>query len=699
MERTEPLRILHLEDNEDDAALVVRQLERAGLAFTLKRAQTLQEYVGLLNTLRPELVLSDNSLPGLDSRGALSILHAQTPETPFILVSGTVGEERAAELLRSGANDYVLKDRLSRLGSAVERALVLAEERNARRLAQDALLASAEQVRQLADAMPQIVWAARPDGEIDYFNQRWYDFTGGAPGAVGLEQWESILHPDDRGPAMNRYGAAVRTGEPFEMECRFADRRNGEHRWHLCRAVPIRDSWSQISRWFGTATDIDDRKSAEHQLIKNAYYDTLTSLPNRALFRDRLEKAIHRASRAEDCLLAVLFLDIDRFKLVNDSLGHGAGDKLLSEFARRVERLVRPGDTVARFGGDEFAVFLPDLTSGEQATRIAERVLEGLAEPFPVDGHEIVATASIGVAVSTGAGAPETMLRDADSAMYRAKALGRGRCEMFDEEMHATSLEMLGLERDLRRALEHRELVIHYQPIISLDTGVVTGCEALVRWNHPERGLMQPDQFIPLAEETGLIVPMGAWVLETACQQMQTWLKRGMPPIDLAVNFSARQFKQKTLAERVARALTESGFDARRLQLELTESLLMEATETASTTLRELHALGVQLSIDDFGTGYSSLAYLKRLPWTALKIDRSFVRSVNEDHEDAAIATAVISLAHSLKLKVIAEGIETDAQRSFLTQRNCEEGQGYLFSHAVPAEAFIDLVERGTHGQ
>jgi diguanylate cyclase (GGDEF)-like protein/PAS domain S-box-containing protein len=698
MARTEPIRILHLEDSESDSELLIRQLEKDGLNFTLRRVETLEDYLRTLKEFEPEVVLSDNALPSFDSRGALSVARAHGGELPFILVSGTVGEERAAELLRSGATDYVLKDSMGRLSGAIERALVEARERVARREAQEALRVSAQQFRQLADAMPQIVWAARPDGEIDYFNQRWYDFTGGAKGRAGLKEWSSVVHPDDRASAMNRYAAAVRSGDTYEMECRFTDPRHGECRWHLCRAVPVRGSSGGIVRWFGTATDIDDRKRAEQQLIQNAYYDALTLLPNRALFQDRLEKAVRGASRAKGSYLAVLFLDVDRLKFVNDSLGHAAGDKLLAGFARRFERLVRPGDTIARFGGDEFAIFLPDLSSGDQATRIAERILEGLSEPFSIEGHEIAASASIGVALSTGADAPDALLRNADSAMYRAKALGRGRYEMFDEGMHASALEQLRLERDLRRALERREFVLHYQPVISLGTGRLTGCEALIRWNHPERGLMAPEQFVPLAEETGLIVPIGAWVLETACNQMQSWLARGMQPIDLAVNFSTRQFKQKALAESISRVLGDSCLQPERLHLELTESLLMESFEQATAILRELSALGIQLSIDDFGTGYCSLAYLKRLPCRALKIDRSFVRGLKQDPGDTAIVTAVIALGHSLGLKVVAEGIETEAQHSFLVQLQCDEGQGHLFSRALPPEEFLDFVSRRSEG-
>jgi diguanylate cyclase (GGDEF)-like protein/PAS domain S-box-containing protein len=690
-----PIRILHLEDSDADCELVSRQLREGGLDFTLKRVETEVDYVRELAEFEPELVLSDNTLPLFDSRSALSILRAHDLETPFILVSGTVGEERAVEMLKSGATDYVLKDRLSRLSSTVEHALMEAAERGARHRAEQAVHENAEQLRELADAMPQIVWAGGPDGAIDYFNKRWYDFIGVSDSQPGLGAWESILHSDDRDSAMNRYHTAIESGDAYEMECRLQDRKNGDCRWHLCRALPIRDSANRIVRWFGTATDIDDRKRAEQELLRNAYYDRLTLLPNRSLFEDRLAKAISASSRQTSPFIAVLFLDVDRFKLVNDSLGHSAGDKLLCAFARRLERLIRPCDTMARFGGDEFAVLLERLGTIEQARQVADRILIGLADPFHMEGYEISTTASIGISWSMSTSdTPESLLRDADSAMYKAKSLGPGRSEMFDVKMHATSLATLNLEHDMRRGLERSEFLVHYQPIFSLSTGRLTACEALVRWKHPARGLLMPDQFVALAEETGLIVGLGAWVLHTACAQMQVWLEAGIPPLDLAVNCSARQFTQNALSIEVGHALRASGFDARCLKLELTESVVMESSGQVLSTLAELKALGVQLSIDDFGTGYSSLAYLRRLPCTSLKIDRSFVKDVNRDEEDAAIASAIISMAHSLKLKVIAEGIETEAQRALLAARGCDEGQGYLFSRPVPAAEFGHLLRQ-----
>jgi len=424
------------------------------------------------------------------------------------------------------------------------------------------------------------------------------------------------------------------------------------------------------------------------QLTRQAFQDALTSLPNRALFMDRLAHALARTERRAQHV-AVLFLDLDRFKVVNDSLGHGMGDQVLIESSQRLLDCVRPEDTVARLGGDEFAILLEDLDNTEGATSVAQRVTESLEKPFLLDGREVFVTMSVGVALNTRRPiTPEELLRDADLAMYRAKGKGKNRYEVFDPATSAPALNRLDLELDLRGALARGEFVLHYQPVVHLGSGRIIEVEALVRWQHRERGLLQPDEFISLMEETGLIIPVGAWVLGEACRQLEEWTAQfqPQPPLTMSVNLSARQLQDPGLVMVVENALAESHVDPASLKLEITETVVMQDAPATLETLHALKALGVQLAIDDFGTGYSSLGYLKRFPVDTLKIDRSFVQGVALDTEDTAIVRAVISVAKSLNLSVTAEGIETDAQLSQLQSLGCDRGQGYLFARPLAPE-------------
>jgi diguanylate cyclase (GGDEF)-like protein len=440
-------------------------------------------------------------------------------------------------------------------------------------------------------------------------------------------------------------------------------------------------------------------RAAEMALRKHALYDPLTGLANRALFMDCLGRALVAEHRRPAQPFAVLFLDLDRFKTVNDSLGHIVGDQLLVGIARRLEACLRPGDTIARLGGDEFTILLADLDDISDATRVAERIRQELIAPFTLDGHQVVTNTSIGIVLSTGTYTrPEDVLRDADTALYRAKAHGKGRYEVFDRAIHANAVRLLHLEADLRHAIERRELVLHYQPVVGLANGAIEAVEALVRWQHPQRGLISPQEFIPLAEETGLIVRLGEWVLGAACAQMSAWHTAGLP-LRVAVNVSTQQLKRNDMPARVARILRETGLDPRYLELELTESSVMDNPEAIIATLEELKAMGIQLSIDDFGTGYSSLSYLKRLPITTVKIDRSFVQDVTRDPNDAAITAAIRAMAHSLNLRVIAEGVETEEQLAFVCGQHCDSAQGYLFSRPAAPEVLLPYLQSGQRWQ
>ena len=442
-----------------------------------------------------------------------------------------------------------------------------------------------------------------------------------------------------------------------------------------------------------TCRDITERKTIERQLQQMAFHDALTGLPNRPLVTNRLEQALARAERTLG-KVAILFIDLDNFKLINDTLGHGTGDELLVSLAARLRACVRPQDTVARLGGDEFIVLLESVLSSNEASEVAERIAETLRPPFVLGDLEVVVTASIGAAVSARGDRAENVLRNADLALHEAKSAGKSRSALFDASMERDAVNRLELQADLRRALERNQLRLMYQPIVSLADGRVTGVEALLRWHHPTRGVVSPTEFIPIAEETGLIVPIGHWVLEEACRQTRAWQlqfgARTAPTV--SVNLSARQFQRPELFANIKQVLRETGLDPRCLTVEITESALMQDALATSTTLEVLKDLGVQIAIDDFGTGYSSLSYLKRFPVDILKIDQSFVDGLGQDPQDTAIVQSIVALAKTLCLRVTGEGIETSSQRAHLLEMGCEFGQGYLFAHPLPPEKLALLL-------
>ena len=464
----------------------------------------------------------------------------------------------------------------------------------------------------------------------------------------------------------------------------------GRDGWVTAYYSPHVDPSGEIIGVVAIIHDVTHRKRAEDQLLHNAFHDSLTGLPNRALFLDRLERLIKHVHRHPEYTFAVLFLDLDRFKVVNDSLGHGIGDDLLIAIGHRLEACLREGDSVARLGGDEFAILLDDVKDITEATRVADRIERELAAPFFLRGHEVFTSTSIGIARSSlSYNRPGDLLRDADTAMYRAKSGGRGRYEVFDRAMHLEAVEQLKIETDLRRAVERKELLLHYQPIISLDSGQLVGFESLVRWQHPRHGLLQPADFIPLAEETGMIVPIGWWVLRAACTQMQKW--RAAYPLhdDLAVsvNLSGRQFTQPDLVEQIDLVLQETGCPARALKLEITESVVMQDAPQTAAMLHTLKARGIGLCIDDFGTGYSSLSYLNSFPIDTLKIDRSFVAQTDEDGSSVELIETIVALSRILGMTAVAEGVETPEQLELVRRLGSQYAQGFYF--AVP----LDIAE------
>ena len=533
-----------------------------------------------------------------------------------------------------------------------------------------------------------------------YYSSRWKSMLGYADGEVAPspEEWFGRIHPDDMPRVRTEVETHLRSPSPhFESEHRILHK-DGTYRWVLCRGVAERDGIGRATRMAGSLTDVTDRKWAEERLVHDALHDPLTGLPNRALFTSLLERSLARLRRRQDHRFAVLFLDMDRFKVINDGLGHMIGDQLLVEVARRVSRCVRPGDTVARLGGDEFTILLEDITDTADATRIAERIQADFVHPVQVGAHEVFTSASIGIALSDlHYERPEEVLRDADTAMYRAKSSGKARHEVFDADMHAHAVSLLRLETDLRKALERDEFRLAYQPIVETATGRLLGLEALLRWHHPERGAVTPQHFIRTAEETGLIVPIGQWVLWEACRQVRAWqtAHENAAGLAISVNLSARQFADPTLVDTVADALSVTGLPATALRVEITESILMDHAEASVRTLNRLKDLGVLIEVDDFGTGYSSLGYLHRFRIDTLKIDRSFVSRLEVDPENREIVRTIVTLARNLGMGLVAEGVETPGQRVFLESLGCEAMQGHLFAGALDAADAEALVREG----
>ena len=538
--------------------------------------------------------------------------------------------------------------------------------------------------------------ADAPGYLIEYVNPAFERITGYAAGEVIGQRLEDLQGPEQGRQDMHAITAALREQREGKAIVRNF-RKDGSSYWSELFVAPVRDDGDgPVSHFVVAQYDISTVMRFEQELEFQARHDILTGLANRALLRERLEQAM-AVTRRSGQPLWVVFIDLDRFKFVNDTLGHDAGDLVLKNVAERLCDATREVDTVARLGGDEFVLLLPQHGNGEPGAAILQRIQDAVAQPLQLGEYEFFLSCCMGVAVYPDDGVDaDTLIKHADIAMYRAKEQGRGHWQFYASSMNAGTLERLELESELRHALERGQFHLEYQPQLDLASGAVVGMEALLRWQHPQLGRVPPASFIGLAEEMGLIIPIGDWVLRTACAQARAWQLAGHGPLRLAVNLSARQFKQKNLLHAVAQVLADTGLDAAHLELELTESMVMHDVEQATTIMAKLKALGVQLSIDDFGTGYSSLAYLRHFPIDVLKIDKTFVSDITHSIDDAAIVRAIISLAHSLRLKVIAEGVETEQQLAFLRQHGCDQMQGYLFSRPLAAPAFETLLLEGS---
>jgi diguanylate cyclase (GGDEF)-like protein/PAS domain S-box-containing protein len=552
-----------------------------------------------------------------------------------------------------------------------------------------ALRESEERYKLAVNGVNDGLWDWDLKNNLIYYSLRWKSLLGYAEDEIGNtpEDWYERVYPDDLERLKFDLSAHITGLTPhFESEHRMRHK-DGSYRWMHARGCAVSDTGGNFYRMAGSQADITDRKIAEERLLHNAFHDTLTGLPNRALFTDHLRHAIARAIRRKDYQFAVLFLDLDRFKDVNDSLGHLVGDQLLVAFARMLQDCLREADIVARLSGDEFSILLEDIQDPNATTLVAGFIKEQLATPFQLGENEVYVTASIGIVQSDpGYKNPDDMLRDADIAMYCAKANGRARYEIFDASMRDSIMDRLALESELRGALEREELLLNYQPIVSLETGELVGFEALVRWQHPRRGLLHPPSFIPMAEISGMIIEIDRWVLREACRQMQAWQQDfpSAPGLTISVNISGKHVAQFDLSGYIEQVLAETGLEPSSLKLEITENTLMETRERTTDQLSRLQALGVHIQIDDFGVGYSSLGYLSQFPINALKIDQTFVDKMGREESSFKIVHSIVTLSHNLFMGVIAEGVETDAQLAHLKELGCEYGQGYLVSSPLP---------------
>ncbi|MEM9553801.1 MAG: EAL domain-containing protein [Acidobacteriota bacterium] len=681
------LRVLLVEDDVVDRMAVRRTVRRQQLPWMLLEASSLAAARDLL-ARSVDVVLTDIDLAdgcGLD-------LLTDVVDTPVVVITGAGDERMAVRALRSGAWDYLIKDSggryLELLSATVDNARRHYESVRERQRLAAALRASEERYALAAEGANDGLWDWNLETGKVYYSTRWSAALGytGADLEPTIDAWVERVHPDDIELLRTQLEAHVEGLTPhFESEHRIRGR-DGSYRWVQVRGLAVRDAGGRATRMAGSQRDVTERRRVEDQLRHAALRDDLTGLANRALFMDRLENALERARRAPNGF-AVVFLDLDRFKSVNDSLGHVAGDALLRALGDRLRRCLRPGDTVARLGGDEFALLLDDIENQAAVEVVAGRIRAMLHLPFDVASEQVYATASLGIVlVLEGSERAEEVIRDADIAMFRAKAerakTGRTSYVVFERAMHTEAVATLRLETDLRQAVDDGlQFRVLYQPVIDLRSDRPAGAEALVRWLHPERGLLSPADFLPLAAELGLTPAIGWRVLDEACRRAAGW----PDSVSISVNLDGAQLASVELVDRVEAALEQSGLAPERLRLELTESMIVDNPAATARVLERLRDDGVRCDIDDFGTGYSSLAQLKRFPLDRLKIDRSFVRTLLEERDDAEIVRATIELAHALGLEVVAEGIETQEQLDRLCALGCDYGQGYLFARPAPA--------------
>jgi len=690
-----PITRLLLVEDDPGAASLLRSMfdERRSPGTEFTHAGDMSAAERHLAEHAVDAILLDLGLPDAEGLDAVRRIRAASPRSPLVVLTGRDDDSLALQALQEGAQDYLVKGQIA--PRAVLRAVRNAVER---KTIEEALVEEKQLAQVMLNCIGEAVVCTDVSGNITFLNLVAKNMSGWSwQEAAGRPMAETLRIID----AMSRETIANPMATASEdRSVRLPP--NCVLIRHDGVEIPIEDSGSSIYHRDGKPAgavivfhDVSAARAMSLELTYAAQHDFLTGLPNRLLLNDRIHQAIALAPRHRK-QVALLFLDLDGFKHINDSLGHPIGDKLLQSIARRLVNCVRTSDTVSRQGGDEFVVLLSEADHWEDIAAAAQRMLHAVAEVHSIDQHDLHVTTSIGVSVFPDDGLDaETLIRNADTAMYQAKENGRQSCQFFKPEMNARAVERQSIEENLRCALERQEFVLHFQPKVNLRTGAITGAEALIRWIHPTRGLICPDQFIPVAEDCGLILPIGNWALREACRQARAWVDAGLPVTTMAVNVSSRELHQESFLRGLFSILDDTGLDPRFLELELTESVLMEHSESAASILQTLRERGVQVAIDDFGTGYSSLSYLGKFPVDALKIDQSFVSHISTAGDNASIVTAVISMARSLKLRVVAEGVETLEELAFLQTHQCDEGQGFYFGRPVPAEQFAALLQRG----
>lgn len=688
--------VLLIEDNPQEAEIVRLYLARRySYAYSISHVRSIgAALTSLAEGSLPSVILLDLHLP--DTRGLDGYRHvaAAAAGVPIIILTNCNEESTAASAVRAGAQDYLIKREVN--AALLHRAILYAIERQK---AEQALLKVQERYALAVAGANDCIWDWEAEGDLAYFSPRWNELVG-----VGrkvriecLRDWLDRVHPDDlcelKREFASRPGGARRQ---FENEHRLRHE-NGDYIWVFARGVVLADGAGKVVRMAGSISSIAKRKETEHQLIHRALHDALTGLPNRVLFVDRLQQALRRFKRNNDQRFAVLYFDLDGFKFVNDSLGHSAGDSLLVSVARRLLSVIRPGDTVARMGGDEFAVLVSDILDESDTAQVAERIHTLFRQEFSIAGRGMYTSASIGVAVVAAQyRTPEELLRDADLAMYRAKRSETEHTVIFDTTMHQAAVARLNMESDLRRAIARGEFVVHYQPIVTLQDRRIVAFEAFLRWLHPERGMLTPESFLSVVEDSGMLTTLSWWVLDQACRQAQEWHKTfsNGRSLGMNVNVSAAMFRADNAVQRLKTIVTDCGLPPENLSLELTERDCMKHEEATEASLDELRDFGVRIQMDDFGTGCSSLPHLQRTSYDTLKIDRSFVQGIGSQQQNVTLIKTIVGLGRMLNMNVVAEGVESQHQIDALVSLDCPEAQGYWFSRPIPPAEADQLLQQ-----